>query len=63
LTWIEQMLHHDQKLRPTAASLLTWCTLADENGIRHFSSICCLSPDESYSEASDDYRDNGFDPL
>jgi hypothetical protein len=55
LTWIEQMLQQDQKLRPTAASLSEWCTLADENGIRQFSGICCLSPDESYSEASDDY--------
>jgi hypothetical protein len=63
LTWIEQMLQQDQKLRPTAASLLTWCSLPDENGIRQFSGICCLSPDESFSEASDDYWDDGSDPL
>jgi hypothetical protein len=62
LTWIEQMLRQNQKMRPTAASLSEWCTLADENGIRQFSGICCLSPDESYSETSDDYWDDGSDP-
>lgn len=63
LTWIQQMLQQDQKLRPTAASLSKWCTLADENGIRQLSGICCLSPDESYSEASDDYWDDGSGSL
>jgi serine/threonine protein kinase len=63
LVWIERMLQQDQKLRPTAASLSEWCTLADENGIRQFSGICCLSPDESYSEASDDYWDDGSGSL
>ncbi|CAD0112245.1 unnamed protein product, partial [Aureobasidium uvarum] len=62
LTWVEQMLKHNQKMRPTAASLATWCTLPDENGIRQFAGICCLSPDESHSEASDDYLDEVDEP-
>ncbi|KEQ74761.1 kinase-like protein [Aureobasidium namibiae CBS 147.97] len=63
LKWIKQMLQQNQKLRPTAASLSEGCTLPDENGIRHFIGICCSSPDDSFSEASDDYQDDGFDPL
>jgi serine/threonine protein kinase len=63
LMWVEKMLQNNPKIRPTAASLSTWCTLPDDNGKRQFSGICCLSLEESYSEVSDDHEGNGLDSL
>jgi serine/threonine protein kinase len=55
LGWAQDMLMTDQKLRPTAASLMGSIIAAREDG--GFCGICCISPDDLL----DDFDEPGVD--
>ncbi|OCK97560.1 kinase-like protein [Cenococcum geophilum 1.58] len=59
LVWIQHMLLIERQLRPTAASLIASITLAskDSEESASFCGICCLSPDDDFSDAIDELED------
>ena len=56
LTWIQQMLHPEQRSRPTAAQLVASITASNgENGKSTvFCGICCISFDDEFSDSIDE---------
>jgi serine/threonine protein kinase len=61
LGWIQLMLLTEQQLRPTAASLVASITNSDKDRREStvFCGICCLSPDDQFSDAVDELEDDG----
>jgi tetratricopeptide (TPR) repeat protein len=61
LGWIQRMLLTEQQLRPTAASLVASITASDKDRREStvFCGICCLSPDDQFSDAVDELEDDG----
>ena len=61
LGWIQRMLLTEQQLRPTAASLVASITASDKDRREStvFCGICCLSPDDQFSDEVDELEDDG----
>jgi serine/threonine protein kinase len=62
LVWIQQILQEQHKLRPTAARLATSITQPYSHGgpDTTFCGICCLAPDDTHSDTSDDIEAENF---
>ncbi|OQE16198.1 hypothetical protein PENSTE_c025G04350 [Penicillium steckii] len=62
LIWIQQMLQEKHILRPSAGSLVTSITQPNSNEGPEtiFCGICCLAPDNSDSDDSDDIEEENF---
>ena len=60
LEWIQQMLLTEQQLRPTAAALVASIIAAGKqgDGNRPFCGICCVSLDDDFSDAVDEFDDD-----
>ncbi|KAJ4300784.1 hypothetical protein N0V90_002872 [Kalmusia sp. IMI 367209] len=55
LSWAQQMLSAEQRLRPTATSLVTSITTLGKHGEgTGFCGICCMSPEEDFSDWTDE---------
>ncbi|KAJ5383095.1 hypothetical protein N7517_001006 [Penicillium concentricum] len=62
LVWIQQTLQEQHKSRPTAARLATSITRPYSHGGPDtvFCGICCLAPDDTHSDTSDDIEAEEF---
>ena len=60
LEWVQQMLLTEQQLRPTAAALVASIIAAGKqgDGNRAFCGICCVSLDDDFSDAVDEFDDD-----
>jgi len=56
LEWVQQMLQMEQRLRPTATSLILSISNVDGEGegSAGFCGICCVSRDDEFSDADDE---------